>query len=423
MNAAKTALSEESKFLDRSQLLSARELNEVRDLWRVAGAATRMDWLGLGASALCRAPRRSCLRRRFSEYGVLNPWNPLTAAVFLADTLVPAFPESEPDLARTLLPPVVTRRFWRPTRFFRQADEYANVCSFPDEHWFFINGILTNPDVARINSACLAHLFHRPLTVIQNATCSGAVDLFECMIGKGLHLCGRRTMTEPAFHATTAILEAINREHVRRVVVVAHSQGTIILSNVLETIGEALRDERAVAEEPKWHAFADRLMGEIRTESRKMLRNSLAHALFEFTRNRSARVEERLRKLELYTFANCADRMRHVLPEDALPYIENFANEYDWVARLGVLSPLLGGEGATVQIDGDLYLQPGEWGHLLNEHYLMAIDDYLYPGPDRHRRHDNPFQPADGGDARPRLYGYFHGKDPDDDPGDPPGGG
>ena len=46
-----------------------------------------------------------------------------------------------------LFPGFINRRFWRPTAFFRQPDEYGGVSSFPGEHWFFINGIGTNADV------------------------------------------------------------------------------------------------------------------------------------------------------------------------------------------------------------------------------------------------------------------------------------
>jgi len=393
-------------------ITSRQATNDVCKLLRVACEASRMDWGRFITSVMCRLPRRPLLRRRFSEYNILNPLDPLTAARFLADVTVPAFPESAPDLARTLFLPAINRLFWRPTRFFRQPDEYDDVCSFPREHWFFINGIMTNEEVARYNSACLTHLFHRPLTVVQNATCSGTVDLLECVAGKGLKFCNRRIMTEPAWRATTAILEALNRDEIETVVVVAHSQGTIILSNVLATIEEALKSEFATEENPRWHRFTRNLMGEVKTENLKILRNNLAHALAVFTEDKSVKVMDRLMKLELYTFANCADRMRYVAESEKLPYMEHFANEFDWVARLGILSPVRADGAATIEIDGPVYLQEREWGHLLNEHYLMAIDDHLYPGAGRHSRVENPFPPGGGGPARPRLYDYFHGKSP-----------
>ena len=65
-----------------------------------------------------------------------------------------------------------------------------------------------------------------------------------------------------------------------------------------------------------------------------------------------------------------------------------------------------------IEIDGTGYLQRGAWGHLLNEHHLFAIDDYLYPGPTRART-ANPYTALDAtSDETPRLYDYFHGKRP-----------
>ena len=394
----------------QDKILARPAANELRDLLKVACEATRMDWGRLIPSLVCKCPERAHLVREYSEYNILNPWRSLTLARFLSDLTIPALPRATPDLARMLLPPVVNRRFWRPTGFFRQADEVAGVCSFPKEHWFFINGIATNADVARYNSAYLAHLFHRPVTVVQNATCSLTTDLLECMVGKGLRLCDKKIMTEPAWRATTAILEALNAGHIERVIVIAHSQGTIIMSNVLAVITEALKSEFAGQEKPRWHDFTRELMGTIETEAQKVLRNSLAHALAEFTSEQSKHVIDRLKKLEIYTFANCADKMRYVHLTEKIPHMEHFANEFDWVARLGILSPLRAGARPTIEIDGPVFEQKGEWGHLLNEHYLTAIDDFLYPGAKPCSRDEDPFPPAGSGAEGPRLYDYFHGK-------------
>jgi hypothetical protein len=104
--------------------------------------------------------------------------------------------------------------------------------------------------------------------------------------------------------------------------------------------------------------------------------------------------------------------MRYVHVAEPLPYMEHFANEFDWVARLGILSPLRGDSGASIEIDGPVFEQKGEWGHLLNEHYLSAMDDYLYPGAAPYNRDENPFPPGGNGAAESRLYQYFHGKSP-----------
>ncbi len=53
--------------------------------------------------------------------------------------------------------------------------------------------------------------------------------------------------------------------------------------------------------------------------------------------------------------------------------IESFGNQYDLVARLGMLAPKPGLRG--IRIDGPRYIRRDAWGHLLNDHYLAAIED------------------------------------------------
>lgn len=411
---------------EASDQLSTREwphANELRSLTRIAAAALRIEPPLYLRSIFGSLPSWAPPHRRFSEYNILNPWQPVTTLRFISDITLPALPTTAPNWARTVFPPVVDRRLWRPTQFFRQPDEYGGVSTFPDERWFFINGIMTNADLARINAAYLAHLFHRPLTVVQNATDSVFVDLFECAIGKGFKndpdSDDRKTMTEPAWRATTAILEAINAPETKRVVVIAHSQGTIITANVLRAVAKALRSELVGRLRPRWHAFTKRLMGGVQTEVDKLVRDNLAHSLAQLTKDGLREALSRLAKLEVYTFANCADRMCYVHPSLEIPYMEHFANERDIVARLGVLSPFRGHgteSEAPIAIDGPTFVQRGAWGHLLNDHYLTPIDDYLYPGSRRYRREEDPYPTVGDGPPESRLYRYFHGKRPEDLP-------
>ena len=90
--------------------------------------------------------------------------------------------------------------------------------------------------------------------------------------------------------------------------------------------------------------------------------------------------------------------------------MEHFANECDLVERLGTLSPLRDESKPLIEIDGPVFLRTDAWGHLLNQHYLMPIDDYLYPGASKFRREEDPYPKAGEGSRRPRLYEHFHGK-------------
>lgn len=114
--------------------------------------------------------------QHFSEFGLAYPWRPLRAAKFLSDILVPSVPVTAP--AR--VPDLVSSAFWHPSLIDQRPDHNRAWTSHPEEAWFFINGILTNDGVAQLNAAYLAYLFHRPLTLIQNATGGVVEDLIEC---------------------------------------------------------------------------------------------------------------------------------------------------------------------------------------------------------------------------------------------------
>jgi len=76
----------------------------------------------------------------------------------------------------------------------------------------------------------------------------------------------RIVLTEPAWRAAAAILEALNAGETKHVAVMAHSQSTIITSNVLATIAKALEFDRVNRKVRKWHLFTHGLMGEVKTD-------------------------------------------------------------------------------------------------------------------------------------------------------------
>ncbi len=120
-----------------------------------------------------------------------------------------------------------------------------------------------------------------------------------------------------------------------------------------------------------------------------------------------------LAKLEVYCFANCATVMGYVDRHLRLPWIESFGNQYDLVAALGMLAP--DSRGENISIDGPLWVRRSAWGHLLNIHYLRAIDlnqrDGDAPGPATDT--PAPYEPLHTvSAAQPRLYGYINGANP-----------
>lgn len=318
--------------------------------------------------------------REDSELRILDPFQMRRAVEYLSAVTVPGFARGP----SSWLPRRVDPLIWRPTRVFFHPDHLGRFRQNREDRWFLINGVATNEAVAEMNACCLARIFHRSLTVILNSTNSLAIDLAECAVGKSLEI-----MTEPVRVALPVIAEAVADSACERVVLICHSQGTIIASNVLKALASG--DFRS----DLYGALSmDKVAGGIRLPDR------LDDALD-------------LRKLEIYAFANCADTMEFVpglrsrSEQVPVPWIESFGNEHDMVARLGMLAPRQRQRG--IRIDGPVYRQKGAWGHLLNEHYLLAIADHL-SAPERVQ---NPYlRFADDGEespATPRLYSYFAG--------------
>jgi hypothetical protein len=118
---------------------------------------------------------------------------------------------------------------------------------------------------------------------------------------------------------------------------------------------------------------------------------------------------DELARLEIYCFANCASEMRYVDPARQLPWLESLGNEHDLVARLGMLAPHLAAE--RIAIDGPMWIRHDAWGHLLNAHYLRAIElAQGGPGPGPATAGPAPYMQLAGAPApAPRLYRYLNG--------------
>ena len=348
--------------------------------------------------------------RRFSEFSLLNPWRPLRTLKFLQNTWLPSLPMTPP----TFNPPFFDDLVWQPTVILQRPDHSGSYTSYPDEHWFFINGIMTNDAVAQINSALIAELFHRPITLIQNSTSSLLVDLFQCALDKQSW-----KVTEPVTKAFPAIYDALKSPHKRKVVVIAHSQGTIITAVVLALLQKLAARSSFVGDA---QAVAMPAIDGIPQPAAAYAPPEFVYPMegpVDLDEFKPLRAEE-LAKLELYCFATCANVMVYSTPpadgRAPVPYMEHFGNEKDIVARLGMLAPRSG--MWEIRIDGPRFVRPDAWGHLLDEHYLYPIVD----GQRRGRRQGGnnsaaPFIAAahdeQAGSPAPRLYSYINGGSPE----------
>lgn len=219
---------------------------------------------------------------------------------------------------------------------------------FSREAWFFVNGVATDKEMLRLNGTYLARLFQRPIELIYNPTQGPLVDLIECVVGRSFGF-----VTSPAEYTLERISTMLTNAEKDRVILMGHSQGGIIIANVVAGLIERFSGDR-----------------------------------------------QRMAKLEVYTFASAGDHMQVDAELDTaerrVPYIEHFANTGDLVARLGVLEEQLPIAGKVYTLD-----KPG---HLLNAHYLPEIE----AGPSYAWRDDQGKFHHDA-----RLYAYRHGGTPE----------
>src|SRR5262249_49444321 len=106
------------------------------------------------------------------------------------------------------------------------------------EQWFFINGIGTDKDLALKNAERLRDLFAKEFITIYNPTQGLLLDLAESALQKF-----RNVNTEPVARAFIEIATALADNNVNKVVVIAHSQGTIITGDVLDLIYYAIEPQ------------------------------------------------------------------------------------------------------------------------------------------------------------------------------------
>jgi hypothetical protein len=283
----------------------------------------------------------------------------------------------------------------------------------PSERWFFINGICTDHALAQVNAAALEAFSGRDVHLLYNNTDGFIFDLAECAFGKTFD-----RVTESVAPNLLPLVQAMVDPTVSRVVLVAHSQGTIVAAVMLKLIQEVLLPGSSNVP----------LAGIHRPSSERLLAQALASGRVSpwLVPDRSARADfvaartllqtsctlSDVAKLELYCFANCATSMApfvHVSQPNtrSVPWIESYGNQFDIVARLGVLAAPHG-KGSS-RIDGDRYFIPQAWGHLLNEHYLAP----MYPAMSTPAGRPGAWRPFPTNlRGTPRLWGFANGGTP-----------
>jgi hypothetical protein len=148
---------------------------------------------------------------RYSEYAMFVERDVGRTARYLTNVLVPSLQRVGPSW----VPSALRRVFFHETTIQRRPDHLGSYDSFPAEHWFFINGILTDSGMAGWNADYLARIFHRSFTIVQNATDGPLADLLECADEKAFGMNG-----EPADVAFPEIHRALKDPTKDRVIII-----------------------------------------------------------------------------------------------------------------------------------------------------------------------------------------------------------
>ncbi|WWD18850.1 hypothetical protein CI109_103305 [Kwoniella shandongensis] len=208
---------------------------------------------------------------------------------------------------------------------------------FPDETWLFVNGIATSRSGLQLILNRFYELFGRKVIGIHNRTFGFWFDVLECIIQREFLF-----PTADSRDGYNIIAEEIAKPHKKKIVLMAHSQGGIILS-----------------------AWVDQLLSDFSTDV--------------------------LAKVEIYTFASAATHFSIPATHDgsAFARVEHFVNTRDYVARIGLLAfapptPIAAAAipGAPVpriegRFAGRIFKREGHTGHLLLSHYLKRDDSIL----------------------------------------------
>ncbi|RSH83791.1 hypothetical protein EHS25_005406 [Saitozyma podzolica] len=229
---------------------------------------------------------------------------------------------------------------------------------FDAEAWMFVNGMCTSKSGLQLIINYLHAHFGRPITGIYNCTYGFWFDLLECIIQRDFSI-----PTDDIRLGYSELFKRVSCDRIRRVVLMGHSQGGIIISTWVDQL---LTD------------FADDL--------------------------------DKLKKVEIYTFASAANHFSG----GPFARIEHFVNTLDFVSRIGKCLVCLTGaihfapdyDGIPPRPHGPIPMVRGRFagrmfkrigasGHLLLSHYLAPGSSIL----------DDPVVKANS-----KLKDYEHGR-------------
>mmetsp|Transcript_28323 Transcript_28323/g.42309 ORF Transcript_28323/g.42309 Transcript_28323/m.42309 type:complete len:488 (-) Transcript_28323:307-1770(-) len=256
-------------------------------------------------------------------------------------------------LSTTFMEEGKDRRNWFWDLLFDEEEQFLGyeevyggevVNDHPDELWIYINGIGTDLEAGKNHCKNMYDMFGRPVKLMHNPTDSFVLDLFECLMGKTGLL--RHCTTGPRKFILQELEEEMKKDY-KKIVLVAHSQGTIITGNVIADFNDIIDGTEECSDEER------------------------------------ALIKDNMSKMEVYLVASAA----HYVNGKYVSNLECLSNRGDPVAVAGHLYPeVLKRFWFNTRGAGMLYndcidqVEKASWGHMMEPHYLIPMQKGAFSG-------------------------------------------
>ncbi|CAM9691120.1 unnamed protein product [Ascophyllum nodosum] len=254
-------------------------------------------------------------------------------ATFLA-FVRPTLPVRCPSWLHKIFPLVAWSLYGDDATRFSGEGGGANGSS---ETFVYVNGICTTKQMAKNTCKELSAMFQRDVIGVHNPTDSMIIDLLECILGKlwiGESVC----VSEPVKLVYEEVKKVLQDPKKTKVVLISHSQGTIIAGDVL------------------WKLWSD-------VDNDNLPQTAM-------------------NRLEIYAVANASQYMEQ---RGGFPYIESICNNYDNVGMLGANAPARTKDTWDIRIAGKvIFPTKPKWGHMISSHYLQFLRQGDYPDSKLH---------------------------------------
>ncbi|KAE9362540.1 hypothetical protein N431DRAFT_490468 [Stipitochalara longipes BDJ] len=240
------------------------------------------------------------------------------------------------------------------------------------ERWFFLNGCCVSGHNVQQNVDVLSETFGRPIFAIHNRTYGVLGDLFECIMQRSFDL-----FTEETRVCYEYVKAYCADPEVKKVVLIAHSQGCIMASQILDQLYVDLPVEAVAKLEVYTFGnaashFNNPLRKLSKTPSSIDARDvpSISDGDTGIITAPSKKGSQVTRFNESSTGKKPA-AISEMLPERVVAHIEHYCNSGDMVTRWGALFSAK--SILQNRFCGHIFINEGVTGHMLNQHYLSDM--------------------------------------------------